>query len=59
MTLTIPTIAGRTYTVKTSSTLADWDPYTTFTGDGSDKVVEITDLGGTELLFYTVGVSKN
>ena len=59
MTLTIPTIAGRTYTVKTSSTLADWDTYTTFTGDGSDKVVEITDLGGTELLFYTVGVSKN
>ena len=59
MTLTIPTIAGRTYTVKTSSALTAWDPLITFTGNGSDKVVEITGLGSTDLLFYTVGVSKN
>lgn len=57
LTLTIPTIEGRQYEVKTSSDLNTWTPYTQFSGDGSDVEVEITGVNSEDLLFYRVGVS--
>jgi len=56
--LSIPTIEGRKYIVKTSSDLNTWNTHEEFNGDGSVKVSTITVLDDQTKFFYRVLVSK-
>ncbi len=56
--LTIPTITGRKYQVKTSADLKTWNLHEEFSGDGNVKVSTITDLDTMSKFFYRIEVSE-